>query len=403
MIVREPHLRRGGDRVALRTELVSETGAFRARTVSIELERKYEGWLDVSGNPFVPAATALATAIGEDLTIDAPVSPQLVDGAERASRLYSGWWDYRPARVHPVRTEVAVEPGPGTGLFFSNGTDSVTTLLRSLEGTIPERVTHLLSLQGLNPHLSRRNERRVWRGLSEAADEYGLPLVRLRTDLVGIVREQMGWTRSFGAVLAGTALALGPLLGRVLFGATVDDAHPRPRGSHPDLDPLWGTERTGFRQDATELGKMNRVLLVGANPLALRHLKVCWAANTAGNCGRCFKCLKTMTTLALLEDDDWTAAFEQPLTPEAILAQDLRLAQLYKVENELVPTIRSQLPELAEAWAQRAQEVRSDGPRRPWAARQARNLRHRGRRMRRRAAKSWRQARRRAALALGRG
>jgi hypothetical protein len=403
MIVREPHVRRGGDGVALRTELVSEAGAFRARTFSIELDRGYEAWLDASGNPFVPAATALATAVGEDLTIDAPVSPRLVRGAEQASRLYSDWWGYRPARVHPARTEIAAEPGTGTGLFFSNGVDSVTTLMRSQDGVIPERVTHLLSLQGLNPHLSRRSERRVWRGLAEAADEYGLPLVRLRTDLVGIVREQMGWTRAFGAALAGAALALGPLLGRVLFGATVDDAHPRPRGSHPDLDPLWGTERTGFRQDGTELEKIDRVLFIGTRPEAVRHLRVCWAADTPGNCGRCFKCLKTMTTFALGETEDWKRAFAAPLTAEAILAQDLKRGQVAKVQEQLVPRIRPRLPELAAAWEQRALEVERRGPRRPLPKRLARELRRRRRRSGRRLRRTWRRTRRRAALALGRG
>jgi hypothetical protein len=403
VIVREPHLRRRRDWVALRSELVSETGAFRPRTVSVEVGRGYEEWLDETANPLVPAATALATALGEDLRLEAPVAPALVEGAERASALYAEWWDYRPARVSAAEAAPARDGGPATGLFFSNGVDSGTTLMRSLEGTIPERVSHLLSLQGLNPHLSRRGEREVWTALERAAAEHGLPLVPLRTDATDLLRERMGWTRSFGAVLAGAALALGPLLNTVLFGASVDDAYPRPRGSHPALDPLWGTGSTRFRQDANEIVKLERVLFIGERPQALRHLKVCWVASGAGNCGRCFKCLKTMTTFALADSNGWAEAFDEPLTPEAILALDLKRAQLAKVRKQLVPAIRSRLPELASAWEQRALEVEERGPRRPLPRRALRALRRRRRRGLRRARRLWRRTRRRAALALGRG
>ena len=159
-----------------------------------------------------------------------------------------------PAGQRRVRRRCRGRPaGSGTGLFYSSGFDSSATLLRSLDHTIEERITHLVCLQDLNPHYSRRTERIVWERLEAAAADFGLPLIRMRTNTTAVLRREMGWTRAFGALLAGCALAVGPLLTVQLFGPTVADEHPTPRGSHPELDPLWGTERTSFRQDATEL------------------------------------------------------------------------------------------------------------------------------------------------------
>ena len=119
--------------------------------------------------------------------------------------------------------------------------------------------------------------------------------------------------------------------------------------------------------------------MVGSSPRALRHLKVCWVTDTPGNCGRCFKCLRAMTTLALGDRDDWAQAFEHPLTPEAILAHDLKLGQVWKVEDELLPVTRTELRDLTAAWEQRVREVRRHGPQRSLQFR-----------IRRRARKSWR-------------
>lgn len=402
MIVWGLSARRRGEAVGLQAQIASESDAFRPQCLWIEVDRGYEEWIDTSANALLPSATALATAVGEDLRVEGPLSPRLVRGAEQASRLYAEWWGYRATRIDAADAAEDGAEGPGTGLFYSGGIDSAATLHRSLDGTIGERVTHLLTVRELNPHYSRRTERRAWQRTEAAAAEYELPLVALRTNTPSLLRKSMGWTRAFGAVLAGTALALGPLLSRQLFGATVDDALPRPRGSHPDLDPLWGTERTTFRQDATELQKGDRVAYLAGEPRALRHLKVCWIPDTPGNCGRCFKCVTVMTYFSITGTHEWKRAFDRELTPEAVSALDLRRGQLSKVMDQIVPAIPADMPELRSAWALRAQEVQEHGPRRSRAQRSARALRRMKRRAGRSAGRRWRRTRRRARAALGR-
>ena len=95
--------------------------------------------------------------------------------------------------------------------------------------------------------------------------------------------------------------------------------HVRGHGSRWDLDPLWSTEATTINHDAAELGKLGRAAIVSTDPIAMRHLKVCWAVDGPGNCGRCEKCLRTMTCLQIAGALDRTDRFDTPLTIEAIM------------------------------------------------------------------------------------
>ncbi len=392
MILQAPVLWREADETVLQSVLISENGGPPQLPARIAVAREYEDYLDRTATPFVPAAITLATAAGEDLRIQGPVSDRIVRGAERASRLYSEWWGHRPARIDAHGATAARNgAGPGVGLFYSRGIDSSATLLRSLDGSIPERVTHLLSFGRFSRRYSDETVRLMWADTVRAAAEYGLPLIRLETNVDLPLRQRMGWGESFGAVLAGGALALGPLLSEMLVGATVDDDHPRPRGSHPELDRLWSTERTSFRQDATELGKTGRVELVSRHPIALRHLKVCWEEDISGNCGRCSKCLRTMTVFALSGRNDWAEAFDAPLTPERILACEVAPSELESIRQQIIGELPPEFGHIESAWVKRVRELER---RNAWQVRR-RRLRRGVRRLRRRSRARVRRALRR--------
>ncbi len=397
MILRRPVRRERRGEVALEAEIVP-SGA-EPWTAALAVAADYGGYIDDSATPFVPVATALATGLGEDLTIEGPVSTRIVEGARAASRMYSEWWSYRAASVIAEEAVAAQARGAsGVGLFYSRGVDSSATLLRSLEGTIDERVTHLLSFEGLSRIHSEQTMREIWLATERAGAEFGLPVVRLATNTDELVRKGMAWVEGFGAVLAGGALAVGPMLSDALYGATVDDEHPRARGSHPELDRLWSTETTEFRQDGTELGKMGRIALVGGSPVALRHLKVCWEADTASNCGRCFKCLKTMCALARDGGTSWQVAFEAPLSAESILVVAIPPSDRIKVSQQIAGNLPPELGHLEVAWVRRVDEL----DRRDAAEHRTRVRRRRRRQARRRALRRARRARARTARRMRR-
>ena len=338
--------------------LVPEGGGSDSRELRMSVAEAYTDWIDSSATPALPVAAAVATAIGEDLRSEAPASAKLVRGAEEASELIAGWWAYRPARISAPPTPGG-EPGPAQAALYSRGVDSSATVLRSLRGEIPERITHLLSVYGAEWMFSPATHEAVWRDTELAAAEHGLELVRLRTNARDVLKGRIGWTRAFGAAYSGVALLVGPLVRSVLFGATQHPDHAEPRGSRFDLDPLWSTERTVIRQDAAELGRLERASVVASDETSARFLKVCFAVDSPGNCGRCEKCLRTMTMLAASGDLDRVPAFDVPLDAKVIRSVRIPRSRLANVA-ELVVRLPDGMGEVGEAWEARLADLRAE-------------------------------------------
>jgi hypothetical protein len=358
MLVRGPWVELTDDEAVLVASLESERGSIGPATLRLGFDRENRDWLDESGTPLVPVATVLATALGEDIRFESPVSPRLASGAQEASRKFEGWWDYRAARIEAP--EAAPLPvGPEVGAMFSRGIDTTATVLRSLRGESGKPATHLISVYGAEWRLSAATHEAIWRDNVAAAAEYGLPLIRATTNAPHLLREWIGWPRSHGATFASIALALGPRFSTVLFGSSQHPEHAgRGHGSRWDLDPLWSTECTAIRHDAAELGKVGRVAIVATDPIALRHLKVCWAEDGPGNCGRCEKCLRTMTCLKIAGALERTDRFDAPLTVEAVRACELT-ANSTTLVGELVHHIPDEFAELREVWREQLDRART--------------------------------------------
>ena len=398
MILRAPALREAGEQAELRAMLEFEDPGLEPFELVLGVPARHRADADESSNPLVPLATLLAARTGEDLVLEAPVSPTLLDGARRAGETFGEWWGYRVPGIAPDGgTEPARATGSGVGVMFTRGVDSGATLIRSLRGEIPERVTHLLSGDGIEWAYSPEVERAIWADTERAAAELGLPLVRLTCNARKLLRGLIGWPRSFGAAYIGTALVLGPMLRDVVTGATQPLVDPEPRGSRFDLDPLWSTEGTRVRQDGAELNRAERTAIVASDATYLRWLKVCWEGRGAGNCGRCMKCLRTMTALASAGVLDRTELFEAPLTPEAI-----RAVEPEKLGVALTPafaaSVPDDMPEIRAAWEAKAVEDQARRRRRDREEQRKRRLapfRRRSRALRRRIRRSRRRLRRR--------
>jgi hypothetical protein len=366
---------------------------------------------DRSANPFVPLATLLAARTGEDVAFESPVSPRLLAGARQAAQMFGEWWGYRVPELRPAGGEMPAKAGTAVGFMFSRGVDSGASLIRSLRGEIPERVTHLLCGDGIEWTYSPEVDRAIWADHQRAAADLGLPLVRLTCNARELLRGLIGWPRSFGAAYIGTALALGPMLANVVTGATQPLVGAAPRGSRFDLDPLWSTEGTTVRQDGAELDRMQRTAIVASHETYVRWLKVCWQGRGPGNCGRCMKCLRTMTALAGAGVLDQSQLFEAPLSAEAI--RDAEPERLGVALSDAIPrAVPATMPEIRAAWESKVAEDRAARAARDRAvdARQApssgsglRRVRRVRRRLRRLARRTRRRARHRAGRLLGRG
>jgi hypothetical protein len=276
------------------------------------------GELDAS--PFLPGLLVTSMWWNEKLIIDGPASARLLRSADEAMALYRCVYPELPA-IGVSAPSHELPPGkPATACLFSRGIDSWYSVLRNLETPDPRRppLTHLVYVPSIDFMYGDDNRARSIGATREAAEEIGCELVLLETNLRHFTEQFQHWGVTFGGGLAGMGLALGAGFSHVLLASSVPIGEPNLSGSHPELDPLWSTERTTIVHDGSEARRLDKARLVSDHPEVLPHLKVCFVADTAQNCGRCDKCLITMIELHIAGMLGECPAFECTLDPRAV-------------------------------------------------------------------------------------
>ncbi len=132
----------------------------------------------------------------------------------------------------------------------------------------------------------------------------------------------MNWERSHGGAIASAGHLIDRVAGTLAISSGVNRERAHPWGSHWQLDPLWSSSALCVRHVADDIWHNAKLRRLAADPLAQRHLRVCWEHRTGElNCSRCEKCLITMTVLADTGRLGRFANFDGPETlPERIAA-----------------------------------------------------------------------------------
>jgi colanic acid/amylovoran biosynthesis protein len=248
-------------------------------------------------SPFVCTTLLLAMRRAEELEVDGPVAPALLERLPRIVDLYARW----DPRLY--RSRVDAEPGqppparaPGIGSFFSRGVDSLYSACSPR--ALPGPLTHLVFCDRLEPLHSpvvRAEEVRLAR---EAAAAVGLPLVVMESNVREltdpVVRD---WEDMAGAGLAFLANALAGGLGHVVIPSSDGPQSIGPNGTSPLLDPLFSSGAVEVEHDEPRTRAAKVAWLARERPDLLPWLKVCFNENRPDNCGRCGKCLLTMLAL----------------------------------------------------------------------------------------------------------
>jgi hypothetical protein len=289
-------------------------------------------WLTGPGDALLAALLLPAMRAGEDLVIEAAVSPRLREQAQTIMDIYQAWVPGLRAARRPNIVAPAASPAPstgGTGLFFSCGVDSFYSLLRRTtaqsEGEAAAKHLSLVLAYGFDIRSGNRPLfQQIARSARRVADETGRSLVIVETNVRSFSDPRVGWDFYHGAALASMGLLLGGLFDTVVIPSTHDYGELVPWGSHPLLDPLWSTETVRFVHDGCEASRTEKVRHVAASPLALATLRVCWPDwGEEYNCGRCEKCIRTMLALHLAGVLSRSETFSPTLEPALVRSLQL--------------------------------------------------------------------------------
>jgi hypothetical protein len=327
---------RGGER-SLRIA-VPIAGRRRRRWV---VEAEVEGsplWFACSDARLEPCIEAFTSALlipaaERGMRLEAPVSASALwlRRHVRRRQILERWWQLVPPEpALPPATAARGRPRRETGLCFGGGVDSLHAL--RVGGRRIDAVVTVLGYDVALGDAERcEHAERSARAVAAAA---GVKAIVVRTNL----REHPAftgadWERAHGGALAAVGHLLTRRIGRLLVAASYPYDHDAPWGSHWLLDSLWSSEVLEVAHVGAELWRGEKLRELVDDPLARRHLRVCWEnlAGAFGNCGRCEKCIRTML---VLEQTGWLHAFEV-FDQEEPLAD--RVLALGAIPEHLVP------------------------------------------------------------------
>ncbi len=315
-----------------------------AATFTVDGER-IEIWFQASvplftggSDAMVPLGLLAAMSAGCPLVVPGHVSPRLLANAGRAQDIMAAFENgLRPTTVVAEPGLTAGAPDRGVGAFFSCGVDSFFTALKH-----QDEISHLIFVRGFDVFdiesgrgvAARDSARRAAAGM-------GKELIEIDSNFRDLTQRFVSWNLAHGPVLGAIALLLQSNLRRVYVPASDHYRDLYDRGSHPLLDPLWGTESLEIVHDGCEATRPQKVGRIAGSDVALPNLRVCNRQQAVYNCGRCEKCLRTMIALRLI------GALERcPTLPDVELRRVARIP--------VTPSTRAYVRENLElAWARR--------------------------------------------------
>lgn len=267
---------------------------------------------------FVVAAAVAAIRSGERrISVAGSVCPRLRDGITAAAGLFRAWYGspHPPPAVEPDAGFIPprAHAGRRAGVFVSGGIDSSFSVRRNRQELSPahplsfRRAIRVLDLTfpfDAPPDRQRHIEARSSRSVAAVAAAADLEVTEVATNAMGIEPEFDTFTRwTHGSMLVAAGLAAGGALTDLTIGASHDVwTGIRSWGSHPLLDPLFGTAAVDVHHDGIETTRLEKTAEIARWPAALEALYVCTGGPFEGNalnCGTCEKCIRTRIALGL--------------------------------------------------------------------------------------------------------
>ena len=313
------------------------------KTLWFEFPREYESFLHPGMEGFVATLVPLAMALGEDIEVEAPLSPRLVFHLKRYQQIYHHWQPhfYQPIAIHcdGYRHE-EVERGKGVGLFFSGGVDSFYTLYQNMPENQPVpgyQVTHGIFLFRFDLHTHKeKSYKKFLASYQRLFDDLGLELIPASYNDSEFVPRVPGKNNfnfrgnTYSAGFSGCGLTLSRGLHRLLIASSSVFTYTKIQGSSYLHDQELSTEWFEIVHDGLVEDRMDKTSPLASWAPTYNTLRVCWwQPDGVMNCGKCPKCVRTMTGLELIGALDRYTVFPKPFRPWRILRRMTTIQEAY--------------------------------------------------------------------------
>ena len=339
--IHQPYICDGGSGNARLEAVIEDEGLQREFKLWYEVENAYREYLCTeSADAFLLPFLPLAANVGQDLFIEANVSPKLLHNAREI---------HVPFLAHAfgkkkieVRAQSAVAchfHGSAVATGCSLGVDSLSAIYQYTDPACqPEyRLTHLCLFN--SGQLGNIDQEQTTRSLMECAkraepfaSEMGLDLFWIDSNIPDLVdRYHLSTAQTSQYTSAGCALTLQKFLGKYMFASGT--SAEKIRMEHGDAShakalvvPATSTESVDVILTDAFVRRIDKTERISKNPLTPRYLDVCWSTYDAlekggkdwyqkdkefRNCGWCDKCMRTLFTLELYGRlSDYAEAFD---------------------------------------------------------------------------------------------
>lgn len=343
----------------------------RSERIVVDIDTDHEGpsqlwWETTSGSPppvpdrLDPVAIALvakAMNFTQDLHLEGAVSWRLLANLEEHIDAWTLWRPDIFRRVALTADEVIDDRGDGAGPLagaavsaFSGGVDGTYSAYANLRGLLGHRsldVAAAVLIHGFDiPLDDAAGFALAVDGASAVADEFGMPLVTVRTNWQAVADPE--WQMTFGAAVAAVLHLFTDRAGNALLAA--DSTYRSvnvPWGSNPITGPLLSSARMRMGQPGAGVTRTEKVRAIGGSPAVREHLRVCWQGDEPGrNCQRCEKCIRTKVNF--LAAGQGVAPALGPLVPGEIRSLTIGSTGARAVVSELLDETEHLPPDVAE-------------------------------------------------------
>lgn len=255
--------------------------------------------------------------IGTPLKLDYDISSSLSNSVDKIQDIFSGWYsELKKIKVNTngIRNVSTSGKNKEVACFFTGGVDSFYTLLKH-----NSEITKIVYVHGFDIWLQEVEFRKmISTRMHQIAKELGKELIEVETNILDFSYKICDWAgQYYGSALASVAILLSKNFGKVYIASSLNTEVLYARGSHPDLDCLWGTEDVEIIHDGCESTRLGKVKEISKSQVALNHLRVCLDRRLGlYNCSKCEKCIRTMISLYICGALNRSKTFDNNLNPK---------------------------------------------------------------------------------------